>query len=141
MSNKTLYTNILGCLVKNGKKTKAETILSTALNTVSSKMKINTSRVFSRLSRKLGNIVELKKIKVKKNIHFVPFPLKTSRRRFLLSKELTSAIESNSKKVTASEKLSDQMLSYLTKRGSNFQKKKQYTKQIIANRSNAHYRW
>jgi len=143
MSKKTLYTNLLGSLVKKGKKIKASSLLKQALGTVSSNLNLKPNVVIYNLSKKLNHLIELKKVKVRKNTHIVPFPVTLSRRRFLFSKQLLSSFDSKlvKKKVTTSEKLSEQMMSFLEKRGSNFNKKDDYLKQVIANRSNAHYRW
>lgn len=141
MPNKTLYTNVLGCLVKNGNKIKARKILNVALDDVSLTSNISVSKILYKLAKKIGNIVELKKVKIRKNIHLVPFPLKKNRRYFLLSKEITSSIKSNKKKVNSSEKLIEHMTSFLSRRGANFNKKKQFLKTIVFNRSNVHYRW
>ncbi len=143
MSQKTLYTNLLGSLVKKGKKIKANSLLKTALETVSSNLNIKPSLVIYNLSKKLSYLVELKKVKIRKNTHIVPFPVTVSRRRFLFSKELLSSFDAKliKKKVSTSEKLSEQILSFLDKRGANFNKKEEYLKQVVANRSNAHYRW
>lgn len=143
MSKKTLYTNLLGSLVKKGKKIKASCLLKNALENVSSNLNVKPNFVIYSLSKKLSHLIELKKVKVRKNTHIVPFPVTISRRRFLFSKELLSSFDSKliKKKVTTAEKLSEQMLSFLEKRGSNFNKKDDYLKQVVANRSNAHYRW
>lgn len=143
MSQKTLYTNLLGSLVKKGKKIKASQLLKKSLETVSSNLNIKPNLVIYSLSKKLSHLIELKKVKIRKNTHIVPFPVTISRRRFLFSKQLLSSFDSKlvKKKVSTSEKLSEQMLSFLEKRGSNFNKKEDYLKQVVANRSNAHYRW
>lgn len=143
MSKKTLYTNILGSLTKNGKKLKANNILQKAIKKVALNLNLNPSLVIYKLSRKLSRLIELKKIKVRKNTHLVPFPVTVERRRFLFSKELIDTFDAKlaKKKVTTAEKLGDQMMSFLIRRGSNYDRKKNYTDRLLASRSNAHYRW
>lgn len=137
----TIYTNLLGSLIKNGDKTKAKSILDNSLNKVSDSFNLSVYKILNKFAKKAGALVELRKIRVRRNIHLIPFPTTTSRRRFLLSKEITSGLKANKKKLNTSEKLREQFASFLSKRGSNANKKKLLTKQIVANRSNIHYRW
>jgi ribosomal protein S7 len=137
---KTIYTNLLGCITKNGKKTKAKKILSSALLDVSTNLNIPISKIFVNLVQKSGSIVELKKVKLRKNVHFIPFPVKKKRRYFLVSKEIINHNDSK-KKLPSSIKISDQIKSFIVKRGKNIDKKKNLINQVIANRSNVHYRW
>lgn len=141
MKTKTLYSNLVGNFTKKGKKLKAKNIISQSLNEVSNSLKVPVYKVYRKLAQKLGNLVELKTVKVKRNIHTVPFPLKPSRRRFLFSKELINGVRKNKQKINTFQKLTYQMNSYLLKKGSNFNRRKQIVKDIVSNRSNIHYRW
>lgn len=138
---KTIYTNLLGCVTKSGKKVKAKKILNSALLDVSNSLNIPVSKVFLNFVKKAGSIVELKKVKLRKNIHFIPFPVKKKRRYFLISKELLNFKDSNKKRVSTTTKISEQIKSFIVKRGHNLDKKKQLVNQIVSNRSNIHYRW
>lgn len=139
--NKTIYTNLLGCITKSGKKVKAKKILTSALTDVSDSLNIPISQIFTNFVKKAGSIVELKKVKLRKNIHFIPFPVKKKRRYFLISKEILSDKENNKKRISSADKISEQIKSFLIKRGRNLDKKKNFINQIVANRSNIHYRW
>ena len=141
MKTKTIYSNLLGSFTKKGKKAKARSILTRSLNKVSHSLKIPVYKVYRQLSKKLSNLVELKTIKVKRNTYIVPFPLNQSRRRFLLSRELVNGVQKNKSRIKSYDKLSAEILSYILKKGSNFNKKKQIDKDIVTNRSNIHYRW
>ena len=138
---KTIYTNLLGCITKNGKKVKAKKILTSALLDVSTSLDVPVSKVFLNFVRKSGSIVELKKVKLRKNIHFIPFPVKKKRRYFLISKELLNYKDMNKKRVSTVTKISEQIKSFIVKRGNNLDKKKQLINNIVSNRSNIHYRW
>lgn len=138
-----LYINLVGCLIKNGKKFKAQSIVDNALDHVSLSLKTKPITILHKLGKKLGYLIELKKVKIKRNVYFVPFPVRKERRRFLFSKELldNSATKSGAKKLNTKERLTGQMLSFLVKRGTNFNKRDSRFKQILAARSNSHFRW
>jgi ribosomal protein S7 len=141
MQNKTVYFNLLGSLIKKGQKIKAQSILRNSFINVSDSLNLSISKIFNKIGKKAGNLLELRKIKIRRNVHLVPFPTTINRRRFLLSKQLVSGVKINKKKINTSKKLAEQLISFLIKRGYNYNKKKLLIKQIVTNRSNIHYRW
>lgn len=141
MLNSSIYNNLLGNIIKRGKKVKAKKILNISIETVSSRLNTNSYILLQRLAQKIGSLVELRKIKIRKNVHIVPFPVKSYRRKFLFSKQLVSSISSDKKKINSIEKLNFNIFSYLLKKGANYNKKDLTFKEIVANRSNIHYRW
>lgn len=98
MLNSSIYNNLLGNIIKRGKKVKAKKILNISIETVSSRLNTNSYILLQRLAQKIGSLVELRKIKIRKNVHIVPFPVKSYRRKFLFSKQLVSSISSDKKK-------------------------------------------
>nr|NP_066445.1 ribosomal protein S7 [Ochromonas danica]AAG18411.1 ribosomal protein S7 [Ochromonas danica] len=141
MLSSSIYKNLLGNIIKRGKKVKAKLILNSSIEIVSSRLNSNSDILLQRLAQKIGSLVELRKIKIRKNVHIVPFPVKSYRRKFLFSKELVSYIFSDKKKTNSVEKLNFNIFSYLIKKGSNYNKKDATLKEVIINRSNIHYRW
>lgn len=138
---KNIYTNLLGYITKKGKKGKAKKILTSALMNVSNFLHIPVSQIFLRLAEKSGQLVELKKVKLKKNFHLIPFPVKTKRQYFLISREILNFKNIDKKKSSTSVKIAEHIKSFIMERESNIDYKKMLTNQIIANRSNIHYRW
>jgi len=138
---KTFYNNLMGCLTKRGKRQKAKQILDQSLLQTSKVTRNCASKILYRLASKLGNLIELRKLKIRKNVILVPFLSKKNRRQFLVSKQLVSELKTNRKKFDGATKLSEHMRSFLLKGGDNFNKRKLYQKQILANRSNLHFRY
>lgn len=138
---KTIYNNLLGTFTKKGKKAKARTILVKALNKTSDSLKIPVNEVYNKLAKELGGLVELKKIKIKKTVYKVPFPLNQNRRTFLFSKQLIDGVQKNKSRIKTYQKLSSEIMSYILEDESNLARKEALTKEILASRSNRHYRW
>jgi small subunit ribosomal protein S7 len=139
---KTIYSTFLGLLTKKGKKTVAKNLLDDAFSKIQkiSKLKINT--VLNTLLSKLNTHVEIRKIKIRKNTHIVPFPLKNKRRNYLIIKWILNSIEEDKRKVSYSKKLSEEILSIISNKISKTLTKKIYNnEQAVKNRSNIHYRW
>jgi ribosomal protein S7 len=81
--NETFYNKFLGSLIKNGNKSAAKRILDKSLEIVSERTRISPSFVLRKIFPKLHCYLEIKKIKIRKNIHIVPFPLTSKRQNFL----------------------------------------------------------
>ena len=141
MKDTTIYSNLIGCLTKKGKKFNAIKILDKSLYKASENLNTTTSTLLLDLSIKLSRTIEVRQIEIKNTVYDIPFPIKARRRRFLFSKELTAGIAPFFRKSTASDGINEHISSFLLKRGSNFNLKNKLVKDILFNRSNTHYRW
>ena len=74
----------------------------------------------------MGNtFVEVKKIRIKRSTHIVPFPITFKRKSYLIIKWLIEAIKEDTRKISTSEKLSSELINVLKKSSSKaLQKKK-----------------
>lgn len=139
---KNLYNTIVGQLTKKGKKNIATNIVNTSFFDTAIKTKSSLTRIFKGLSRKLGSVVETKIVRLRKNVHVIPFPLKNSRRFYLIAKNVVTSVEENNSKIPSNRKLTEEMFSLLkTKQSRSLQKKENIIKNAVANKANVHYRW
>jgi ribosomal protein S7 len=81
--NKNIYSKFLGLLTKNGSKTKAKQILDSSFIKSFKKTNVPAYIIAHKTFSKLNFFLEIKKIRRRKNIHLVPFPLTNKRRDFL----------------------------------------------------------
>jgi ribosomal protein S7 len=81
--NKNIYSKFIGSLIKDGNKVCAKNILDTSFIKVSNKTKMPVHFILNKTFSKLDCFLEIKKIKIRKNIHLVPFPLTSKRQDFL----------------------------------------------------------
>lgn len=137
----SLYSKLLGVLIKKGKVTKAKNILDYVLTILAKTYKRSPAFLLCKLFLKLNVFVETKKIRVRRRTHIVPFPIKFKRRSFLVMKWLIQATFLNKKKIPFKYKLLNEI--YLTfKTSSKTLKFKELNNtQAISNRSNFHFRW
>lgn len=140
--NKNLYTSLIGQLTKKGKKKKAIEILNNAMLSVSLKTNLSIFKIFKIISKKLGSIIETKTVKLRRNVHIIPFPLNTSRRFYLISKNIISSVNENTSKISIEEKITEEVYSLIkNKHSKSLQKKTNTLKQATKNKANIHYRW
>lgn len=136
------YEIFLGLLIKDGQKVQAKNILDTAFSVVSKQTKLSTNSILLRIVLYLNSFVEIKKIKSKRSTHFVPFPLSTKRKFYLIARWVLDSVSEDRRRVDFSTKLSDEILNIVLKKSSkSLLKKKLNFKQSIQNKSNTHFRW
>jgi ribosomal protein S7 len=140
--NKNLYNKFLGFLIKKGNKISARSILNTSFLTVSKKTGLPLHILLLKIFLKLNSFVEVKKVRVQRSSHLVPFSIRLKRRSYLIIKWLMQAVKEDSRKISMSEKLSSEILDTIKKSPSRSVKIRNFNiSQALSNRSNIHYRW
>ncbi len=138
----SLHSVFLGYLLKKGKKVKANKILENTFVEVYKKTNLPLNYIFKKVLSKIGNVIELKTIKVRKNTYIVPFSIKSNRRNYVVVKKIMSTINEDKSKMPFHLKLSNEIINILADKPSKtLAKNKEAVKQSITNRSNIHYRW
>ena len=140
--NETFYNKFLGSLIKNGNKSAAKRILDKSLEIVSERTRIRPSFVLRKIFPKLHCYLEIKKIKIRKNIHIVPFPLTSKRQNFLKIKWILDYVKKNNRRVDMSQKLATEFINIIkNKKAKILLTKNSINREAVANKSNLHYRW
>jgi len=140
--NETFYNKFLGSLIKNGNKSAAKRILDKSLEIVSERSKILPSMVLRKIFPKLHCYLEIKKIKIRKNTHIVPYPLTSKRQNFLKVKWILDYVKKNKRRVNMSQKLATEFLNIIkNKKAKILLTKNSINREAVANKSNLHYRW
>lgn len=142
-NSKNLYSKLLGSLINKGKKNSAKEILDSAFLIVSKKTKLSLHSVLLKIFFKLNTYVEARKLRIKRSSYIVPFAITLKRRFYLVTKWLISSAKQDTRQISMSEKLSNEILSLLKKKSYCKSKKKKElnNSQALTNRSNIHFRW
>jgi ribosomal protein S7 len=143
-----IYTNLvfkklIGLLMKKGHKNQIFHILKASLKVASIKLKLRLSQLIVKLFNKLKLSVESKKIKIRRNFHFVPFPITLKRKTYLIVKWLILGLKKNKLKVSCLVKLVSIFTQLVNKKknSSAYKIKKANIIQSLKNKSNSHFRW
>jgi ribosomal protein S7 len=140
--NQTLYNIFLGYLIKKGNKIQAKRIIDSTFLSLSQKLNLPLNVILRRILKKMGNSIEIKTIKMRKNTHVIPFAINHNRRNYLLVKKIMDSVHEDNSNRPINEKLTDEFTSILTDKSSkSLQKNKTALKQAVLNRSNIHFRW
>jgi ribosomal protein S7 len=140
--NKNLYNKFLGFIIKKGNKIGAKNVLNNAFLAVSKKTGLPLHVILLKLFLKLNSFVEVKRVRVQRSSHLVPFSIRLKRRSYLIIKWLMQAVKEDTRKVSMAEKLFFEIFSTLKSSPSKSVKIRNLNiSQALSNRSNIHYRW
>ena len=140
--NKNLYKKIVNFFIKDGNRVKASKLVGLAFSKVSKKTGLSFNQILSKLFVKLNSFVEIKKIRVRRGFHMVPFPISHKRSMYLITKWLVQAIKEDTRKLPMSEKLATEIYNtVVTQSSKSLDIKNSNTSQVMTNRANIHFRW
>lgn len=140
--NKDISTKFVGCLTKNGKRGIFQKIFSKSVRSVCKTLKVKSGYLMKNIVCNLGVVVELRKVKIRRNNFLVPIPVNSARRNYMTIKRVLNATNKNPLKTSLSYKLSKEFISVVVKKDSlSLNEKTQMLKEAYKNKSNMHYRW
>lgn len=141
-TNTNLYCKFLGFLTKKGNKLNARKLLNKTFFSVSKKLEMSKEKALNLLFYKLNSFVEVKKVRVRRKIVLVPFPISFKRRSYLIVKWIVDSTKGEKKKSPLHKKLTKEILDVLEGSKSRSQSLRQVNfSKALANKSNAHFRW
>lgn len=136
------YKKFIGLLTKKGERKKALKIINNALLNTSKLLTLPVRKIITELYNKLSSSVEIKKIKIRRSVHFVPFPVNLKRKLFLIIKWFVFAISNNELNKNLEYKLREEFLKIVRKQESLvYQHKKYQIQKSFKYQTNTHFRW
>jgi len=138
-----LYKKFKNFFLKKGKATVANNIMKNILHFFSKKYKVSSYFFLLAIFKKLNSFVEIRQIKIKRKLYYVPFSISIQRRIYLVLKRLKQAVFLDKRKVSISEKIKTEIFLLLSKEkiSKSLEIKKNDFSKILLNRANIHYRW
>jgi small subunit ribosomal protein S7 len=138
--NDRLVAKFINCLLKQGKKSVAESIMYGAFDIIESRLKESPVELFEKALNNVKPVMEVKSKRVGGATYQVPTEVPPSRRMALAFRWLiTNAAERTEK--TMKEKLAAELIDAANNRGNAIKKKESVHKMAEANKAFAHYRF
>lgn len=140
---KTFSKITVGLVIKRGQKVKAQRILAKAFQRFKLRTGLPVTIGYKRIISFLANIIELRKVRVGRNVKFVPYPVKKARQKFNSMRQFFGLIfNQKAVKESTSLKISNQLISFFDQGAIYFEYiREKENLDIVKNRANAHYRW
>jgi len=138
--NSQLVSKFIACIMRDGKKSVAESILYGAFGIIEEKTGKPPLQLFEQAVDNTRPMIEVKSRRVGGSTYQVPTEVRPSRRTALAIRWLISFARSRSEKGMA-QKLAGEFLDAANSRGASVKKKEDTHKMADANKAFAHYRW
>jgi len=138
--NNVLVARFINCVLKQGKKSLAERVVYSALNSIEDKTSDDPIKVFKKAVDNAAPILEVRSRRVGGATYQVPVEVSPNRRVALSIRWLISHARGRTGKSLA-VKLSNELLDAFNNTGGAVKKKEDVHRMAEANKAFAHYRW
>ena len=138
--NSQLVSKFIACIMRDGKKSVAESIIYVAFGIIEDKTGKPPLQLFEQAVDNTRPMIEVKSRRVGGSTYQVPTEVRPSRRTALAIRWLINFARSRSEKGMA-QKLAGEFLDAANNRGASVKKKEDTHKMADANKAFAHYRW
>ena len=138
--NSKLVAKFIASVMRDGKKSVAESLLYDAFDMIQEKGKSEPLKVFEQALDNVRPMIEVKSRRVGGSTYQVPTEIRPSRRTALAIRWLISYARSRPERGFAS-KLAGELLDASNGRGGSVKKREDTHKMAEANKAFAHYRW
>ncbi|MFH2220149.1 MAG: 30S ribosomal protein S7 [Pseudomonadota bacterium] len=135
-----LVSKFISSIMRDGKKSKAESILYEALDIIQEKTSESPLKIFEQAVDNVRPMIEVKSRRVGGSTYQVPTEIRPSRRTALGIRWILGFARKRSEKSMA-KKLAAELLDAANKRGASTKKREDTHKMAEANKAFAHYRW
>jgi small subunit ribosomal protein S7 len=138
--NSKLVAKFIASIMRDGKKSVAESIFYSAFDIIEQKAKSEPLKVFEQALDNVRPMIEVKSRRVGGSTYQVPTEIRPSRRTALAMRWVINFARSRSERGFAN-KLAGELLDAANQRGGAVKKKEDTHKMAEANKAFAHYRW
>jgi small subunit ribosomal protein S7 len=135
-----VISKFMNSVMRDGKKSIAETIVYNAFDIVEQKSKLNPLDIFRQALENVSPALEVRSRRVGGATYQVPVDVRDERRQALAIRWLITAARARNDK-TMVERLAAELLDASNSRGNAVKKREDTHKMAEANRAFAHYRW
>ena len=138
--NNKLVSRFIKTIMRDGKKSTAESILYNAFDIIEQKTKEPPVKIFEQALENVKPMIEVKSRRVGGSTYQVPTEIRPSRKTALGIRWVISFARKRSEKGMVN-KLAAELLDAANKRGASVKKREDTHKMADANKAFAHYRW
>jgi len=135
-----MVTRFVKCIMRDGKKSLAESIVYGSFAIIESKTKDPVMKVFEAAMDNVRPLIEVKSRRVGGSTYQVPTEIRASRRTALAIRWIIAFARKRSEK-TMAQKLAGEFMDAANSRGASVKKREDTHKMADANKAFAHFRW
>ena len=139
--NSTLVTKFVRCVMRDGKRSTAESLLYGSLDIIKERTGDDPLKVFKKALDNVKPSLEVKSRRVGGSNYQVPIEVSQNRRLSLSIRWLSTSARSRGDGKTMREKLANEFIDASNLRGGSVKKREDTHRMAEANKAFAHYRW
>lgn len=139
-----MQKKLIGFLIKNGNKTAALMIFNKICNKISATVPIiSLTYFFSLFFLKLNTNIEIRKVSFRRRIHYIPTPIKSSRKIFVIFQWIRQVLNSNKQNISFYNKFYNELIAVVFAESTSPIIKLKLDNELKAYqyKSKAHFRW
>lgn len=139
-----MQKKLIGFLIKNGNKSASLAIFNKLCNKISMNLpNVSLAYFFSLFFLKLNTNIEIRKVSFRRRDHFIPIPIKNSRKMFVIYKWINQVISKNTQNIAFYNKLYNEILAVVLLESSSAIIKLKLESELkgYQYKSKAHFRW
>ena len=138
--NSTVVTKVINQVMIDGKRSIAQKIVYTAMETAGKKLSADPMDVFNQALENIKPVLEVKARRVGGSTYQVPMEIRPARRQTLAIRWLVAYAKIRSER-TMADKLAGELVDAYNQTGGAFKKKEDVHRMAEANKAFASYRW
>lgn len=141
ISKKSFIITLINHFLRDGKKSWSYNLVISSGLLLSFFLQKNIYSFYDDIFKKARPFLEIRKVRVRRTIYYIPFPTSDKRQKHLVAKWLFESIQNNSRKINTMLKFREELLNILMNKGFVIEKKKDQYIRAEKSRSFSHYRW
>lgn len=139
-----MQKKLIGFLIKNGNKTAALNIFNEVCKKISLTVPmISLTYFFSLFFLKLNTNIEIRKVSFRRRVHYIPIPIKTSRKIFIIFQWIRQILNTNKQNISFYNKFYNELIAVVFSESTSPIMKLKLDNELKAYqyKSKAHFRW
>lgn len=139
-----MQKKLIGFFIKNGNKSSSLAIFNNICNKIAINLpNISLAYFFSIFFLKLNTNIEMRKVSFRRRDHFIPVPIKNTRKIFIIYKWINQVVSNNTQNIAFYNKLYNELLAVVLLESSSSIMKLKLENELkgYQYKSKAHFRW
>lgn len=141
VKNKSFIIILINHFLRNGKKHWSSTLIKSNGLFLSFYLKRSFYSFYDDIFKCSRPFVEIRKVRVRRTIYYIPFPTTINRQKHLVAKWIFESLQKDVRKISTFYKLREELINILMNKGFVIEKKKDHYLRAEKSRSFSHYRW
>lgn len=140
-NEKSFIVTLINHFLRDGKKNWSYKLINETGLFLSFYLNKNIYSFYEDIFIKARPFIEIRKVRVRRTIYYIPFPTSVKRQQHLVAKWIFESLKMDKRKMPTENKFREELLNIFLNKGYVIEKKKENYIKAEKSRSFSHYRW